>query len=250
MKLISLGTSLRNPNRINNYLVTLSNFNGLTWDNTTQENFFRKLIENRLYGYDNNEFLRTLNQNSQNKIQNPNHVLTYQDITDILAQKNYRGGPSMRGRTAAKPLEKLGYANLYPTVSVNTAQVKSLLDALCHWREDQIYPFIAAIHFFNNLNMNYSQPIGLTEEEFSLFLTTLDNSNNLNQQCSNFFNYKLNNFNPQTLLYPFENSDNYLDYGDNLYRFYEASGCFYKQNGLIYLNYNNNNVNNILQYRY
>ncbi|MGL5625154.1 AlwI family type II restriction endonuclease, partial [Cetobacterium sp.] len=239
----------RNPQRLQSFLTVLSLFQNQNWNNQVQENFFRSLIQHRVYGYGNSQFYRNLNLATVSIINNLNHPLTPQDVSNILLQKNYEDGPSFRGRTAAKPLEKLGYAQLYPVVQIlaNT-QIRTLLDGLLQWTEQNqnygssIKPFIGAVHFFNSLNQTINNFNGLTHDEFSLFITTLNDHNYINAQVQNVINFRQKTFNWQYHLSCFENSENYLDYGNNLIRYYLQSGIFIDNNGLINLNYQNSNV--------
>lgn len=249
MKLISLGTALRNPQRLQSFLDVLFLFQNQNWNNQVQENFFRSLIEKRVYGFQDTQFYQGLTPATVSIIQNSAHQLTHSEISNILQQKNYVGGPSLRGRTAAKPLEKLGYVQLYPVVQILTnIEIHTLLNGLLQWTEQNqtngssIKPFIGAVHFFNSLNQTINNFNGLTHDEFSLFITTLNDHNYINAQVQNVINFRQNTFNWQYHLSCFENSQNYLDYGNNLIRYYLQSGIFIDNNGLINLNYQNSDV--------
>lgn len=252
MKLISLGTALRNPTRLSSFLSVLNQFSGRYWNNTTQELFFRKLIELRFYGYQNHEFYNNLTPYYIQLIDNPNYVLTQHDIDNILALKNYTGGPSLRGRTAAKPLEKLGYASFHPTISINN-NIQPLAAALISWIENDplsghfIKPFIAAIHLFTQLNNHIYQFQGLSSYEFNLFLTTFTDGRKIHDKFQEIVSFKNNQINPYFILSNFENNQNYEDYGNNLLQFYLNTDFFVCHNQFINLNFQRQSeINQIL----
>lgn len=51
LKAWSITTTVRNPERLRDFLVALKPLENQSWDNVNQENYQKLLIKNRLYGF-------------------------------------------------------------------------------------------------------------------------------------------------------------------------------------------------------
>ena len=106
-KIWSISTTLRNPERLRNFLIALKDFDGQIWDKTNQINFQINLIKLRFYGYENSQFESSLSEEHKEILSNISHELTFEEARAIFDSKNYED-PAMRGRTSFKPLQKMG----------------------------------------------------------------------------------------------------------------------------------------------
>ena len=60
LKAWSITTTVRNPERLRDFLVAFKPLEDKTWDSTNQENYQKLLIKNRLYGFGNTQFYNGL----------------------------------------------------------------------------------------------------------------------------------------------------------------------------------------------
>ncbi len=109
MRFWSVSTTIRNPDRIRNFLKVLKELEGEIWNSDNQKKFQILLIQNKVYGYGENQFHNSLSE-EQNSWLNSN--ITYEQAENILNTKNYVGGGDMRRRQSYNPLEKMGLAYL------------------------------------------------------------------------------------------------------------------------------------------
>ena len=110
-KVWSFSTTLRNPNRIGDFVATLSEMKGKEWNINSQCEFQIRLIKNRIYGSENTQFLNNLSDNSINIISDLKRKITFNEAENIFNEKNYQD-PSMRGRTSFSPLKEIGLVKI------------------------------------------------------------------------------------------------------------------------------------------
>ena len=101
-KVWSISTTLRNPERTRDFLITLSEMEGKVWEPETQCEFQIRLIKNRFYGTESSQFLKTLSEKSKSIMENLTRELTYTEAEEIFYEKEYEE-PAMRGRTSFAP---------------------------------------------------------------------------------------------------------------------------------------------------
>ena len=79
----SITTTLRNPERLRNFLIVLQKLKNLEWTSENQKKYQILLIQNRVYGFGNPQFYKGLSQKQINLIDDSSkeEYLTY--ISDI-----------------------------------------------------------------------------------------------------------------------------------------------------------------------
>jgi hypothetical protein len=110
----SISTTVRNPERLRNFLKVLKKIEGEIWDNQTQCKFQILLIQERVYGFGNPQFY---NASRQCKALTRDHIrliesmdpITYDRAKEIFETKEYVD-PAHRGRESINLLNKLGFA--------------------------------------------------------------------------------------------------------------------------------------------
>ncbi len=198
----SISTTLRNPERLRDFLRVLKQLENHEWNIENQKKYQILLIKERLYGYRNNQFYKGLSQNNINLIENPQKFISFDKAKEIFESKKYEDSP-MRGRQSINPLKKFGFAIIKNGKIVITDLGKLFLDekfdigeiffkSFLKWQipnpdsKDYSYkegydikPFIGVLHLIRRVNEKYAE-IGKSEKgidiaEFSLFCPTLIN---------------------------------------------------------------------------
>jgi hypothetical protein len=198
----SISTTLRNPERITGFLKVLSRFEGEVFDERVQGLFFKELIKTKQYTPNG------ISEYYKSKFEDPEEF-TEEELEDILSQVKYENKSfnndqskayAMRGRTAVSNITKMGLA--IAKESMGAVRITELGKKLLAGEIDlstvffryflkwqypnptekgyshfNINPFIAVLHVINKVNKKWeklgNKPVGVSKEEFSLFLTTL-----------------------------------------------------------------------------
>ncbi len=197
----SISTTVRNPERIRDFLKILKELEGEVWDKENQKRFQVLLIQNKLYGFGNQQFYNGLSKKHLELMNNPNKI-TFEEAQEILDSKNYTGGGDMRGRQSFNPLEKMGLVFIDEDVKIRISAVgKSFLKeesdlgevffrSFIKWqlpnfdsndfrKEDgfSIKPFVGTLLLIERVNKKWKaeggNPVGISRKEFSLFVPTL-----------------------------------------------------------------------------
>jgi len=108
-KIWSISTTLRNPERLRNFLITLKEMDGRVWDKKAQLEFQIRLIKNRFYGFGNSQFYNNLTREQIDLVEDITKPISMEKAEEILRAKEYVDA-SMRGRNSYKTLEKMGLA--------------------------------------------------------------------------------------------------------------------------------------------
>ncbi|MEM3074546.1 MAG: AlwI family type II restriction endonuclease [Candidatus Pacearchaeota archaeon] len=245
----SISTTVRNPERLREFLRVLKTLEGQKFDDNTQKKYQILLIQERLYS--------------------PTKIPTkYKDLFDDLSKKisfeiakevfdyqDYKD-PAMRGRQSANPLNKLGFCiaranyevikitklgNFFLSEDYDISKVflKSLLKLQFPnpWSEKfsdesgfNISPFVAILHFLNRVG-------ALARDEFCLFVPTLVNYQEIDNYVKKVQEYRkakdkksyvesfLKEF-YQTKNLTSEQENNLFDYGDNIMRYFRLTKYF------------------------
>ncbi|HEU0085381.1 MAG TPA: AlwI family type II restriction endonuclease [Candidatus Paceibacterota bacterium] len=199
----SISTTVRNPERIRDFLRILSEMEGEEWTRLNQKKFQVRLIQHKVYGYGEVQFLNTLSPEHLQLMKNPDS-LTYEQAEEILDAKNYVGGGDMRGRQSFNPIEKMGLAILDEN---NTVRISSFgryflkedfdlgnvfFRSFLKWQLPNLFsrdfraadgyaikPFIATLHLIKEVNRLWqdigNNPVGISKQEFTIFVPTLIN---------------------------------------------------------------------------
>jgi len=196
----SITTTVRNPERIRDFLDVAEELEGQSWDLETQKKYQILLIKHRLYGYGNAQFYKGLSRKQVNALDDLSRDMLFEEAKDIFDSKKYED-PAMRGRQSINPLIKLGLAVVKDGVLVLTGLGKlslkedydlgeMFLRSFIKWQipnpgsDDYKYddgydikPFIGTLHLIETVNKKVSEigeePKGISKKEFSLFAPSL-----------------------------------------------------------------------------
>jgi hypothetical protein len=219
MRLWSISTTVRNPERIRSFLKVLKDLEGKVWNNDTQKRYQILLLQRKVYGISSPEFEKTLS---------PKHLewlhsekFTYKQAEEILNAKNYEGGGEMRGRQSFNPIEKMGLAYIDEEKRIKiTSFGETLLsenydlgDVFFHsfmkWQYPNpdlnkysandgynIKPLIATFHLLKKINSLCAKKgmkeKGVSRTEFALFFTSLSNYNKIEATAKEAISFREN----------------------------------------------------------
>lgn len=220
----SITTTTRSPYRLREQLRILNdNFVNLEWTRENQINFQISLIQHRLYGYSEEngfsaQFLNGLSDNHKNIFTDFLHDLTFDEAKEIFESKNYRD-PSMRGRQSFNPFKKFGFVYFQNRIlkltrfgeyflSDNYDLSETFFRSFMKWQLPNpdntgykitegynIKPFVGTIHLIRTVNLKWEQlgndPVGLSKKEFILFVPTLINFENIDNQAQKIIDLRL-----------------------------------------------------------
>jgi hypothetical protein len=217
-KVWSISTTVRNPERLRNFLITLKELENKEWNKEIQIEFQIRLIKNRFYGFGNSQFYNGLTQQQIDLVNNIKNHITMEEATQILETKNYVD-VDMRGRTSYKPLEKMGLASIIDNKIKITPLGEYLLQddydlgdmffkSFLKWqypnpvdrdfKDNEIYnlkPFILTLHLINEVNnicrAKNIKAKGISKLEFEIFGQTLLNYINLKIQANSLVEFRL-----------------------------------------------------------
>ena len=217
-KVWSISTTVRNPERLRNFLITLKELEEQEWNKKTQIEFQVRLIKNRFYGFSNAQFYNGLTQEQIDLLDNITNEISLEEATQILEKKNYVDA-DMRGRNSYKPLEKIGLAYIIDKKIKITSLGKYLLSddydlgemffkSFLKWqypnpidrdfKDNKIYdlkPFILTLHLINEVNnickIKEIKAKGISRLEFEIFGQTLLNYTDLKTQANSLINFRL-----------------------------------------------------------
>ena len=199
----SVTTTVRNPDRLRDFLTVLQKLENSEWNNENQKKYQILLIQNRLYGYGKQQFYNGLTDKQVELIDEASKEISFEQAMEIFNAKNYKD-PPMRGRQSLNPLKKFGFAAvrngkifitdlgrlfLQDDFKENLGEIflKSFLkwqlpnpDSYRDYPENTYYdvkPFVATLHLINKVNQKEiacgNEPKGVSKQEFSLFVPTL-----------------------------------------------------------------------------
>lgn len=217
-KIWSISTTVRNPERIRNFLVALKPLDGEVWNHDTQRRFQILLIQHKLYGAGNKQFTNNLSREHRELLEN-SETLTYEQAEEILNARNYVGAGDMRGRQSFNPIKKMGLAKIDDQGQIRITSFGEYLlkeDAdlgemffrsFLKWQlpnplsrdfkaDDgyNIKPFIATLHLINEVN-KICHERGLTEKglsqvEFDIFVPTLISYQSIRTQARKVLEFR------------------------------------------------------------
>ncbi|HPN36812.1 MAG TPA: AlwI family type II restriction endonuclease [Melioribacteraceae bacterium] len=194
----SISTTVRNPERIKQFLSVLKTLENKKWDEENQKKFQILLIQNRLYGNNNTQFLNGLSLLHVELLKDFTKKIEYGVAEKIFYAKDYED-PAMRGRQSINPLKKLGFVSIIDGKiifnDIANRMIKDEADigdvffrCFLKWQipnllsndykyEDgyDIIPFIATLRLFSLLHELDNNFKGLSRDEFDYFIPTLIN---------------------------------------------------------------------------
>lgn len=202
LKAWSISTTVRNPERLRDFLIALQPLVGREWNHSTQEQYQKLLIKNRLYGFGSTQFYNGLPNDIIALLNNTDAEIDDETVDRIVEIKNYRDF-SMRGRQSINPLTKFGFAlNDGGTIKITSLGEKliasekdsgdAFLRSFIKWQipnpasndysDDGSYdivPFVGTLKLISEVNRLESErgekAKGISKREFSLFAPSLVN---------------------------------------------------------------------------
>lgn len=282
----SISTTMRNPERIADALHALAVFEGQNFNTTIQSEFFKEMIRKKYYQPN------TISQKYKEMYDDPEEF-TQEELEDILSQVHYTNKSynndqelcyALRGRTAVSNVTKMGLA--IGKESMGEVHITELGRQLVNGNIDlsvvffryflkwqlpnpsdkgysdfNIVPFIATLHVIRKVNERWFElghnPVGISKEEFSLFITTLIDYRDIDNCVSNIISFReekrsldknaaheyVEKYFRQTVIniYNLDSTDqkviqkkvnNLYDYGDSAIRYFRMTGLlYYRGNG-------------------
>jgi len=255
MKLWSIFTTVRNPERLRNFLKVLKHLEGEPFTSDNQKYYQILLIQHKFY------YPTKIPTKHQKYYDNPEMPIPFKDAEEIFYLQNYED-PAMRGRQSVNPLNKLGFAiarekngNVVITelgkrfikeeYDIGYIFFKSLLKLQFPnpWSNDfsakygfDVQPLVASMHLINKVNKK-SDKNGLTQTEFSLFVPSLINYKLIDEYVSKVFEYREAKNKDKFVIdfakefyqtkKPTEKQiHNFYEYGDNIMRYFRLTKYF------------------------
>jgi len=251
----SISTTVRNPERLRDFLRILKKLEGEPFDKDNQIKYQVLLIQERLY--------KPLNIPSKFRkyYENPEMEIPYDVAAEVFHAQNYED-PPMRGRQSVNPLNKLGFSIaregsgfiiitelgnkfLEGDYDIGFVFFKSLLKLQFPnpWSADfsekegfNIMPFIGVTRLIHLLNKK-SDRRGLDKTEFSIFVPTFINFSQIDEYVEEILKfrkeenkdrYALNFLKKfyETQNVPDKKINNLFDYGDNIIRYFRLTRYF------------------------
>ena len=128
LKAWSITTTVRNPERLRDFLVALQPLVGELWNNENQERYQKLLIKNRLYGYVSQQFYNGLPRGVVDLINDTDEIIDEATVNRIVEIKKYKDF-AMRGRQSINPLTKFGFAFIDDHILKITDLGRKLIDS-------------------------------------------------------------------------------------------------------------------------
>ena len=214
----SITTTLRNPERLRNFLIVLQHLENLEWNLENQKKYQILLIQNRFYGYGNRQFYNGLSQGQIDLIDASSKQISFKEAENVFNAKNYED-PAMRGRQSINPLKKIGLVSIKDGKVFITDLGKLFLEddfdlgeiflrSFLKWQipnpdsrdysnngDYDIKPFIGTLHLINAVNQKEisrgNKTKGISKKEFSLFIPTLVHYQNIDAYAQKIINLRI-----------------------------------------------------------
>lgn len=200
LKAWSITTTVRNPERLRDFLVASKPLENKPWNNDTQESYQKLLIKNRLYGFGSTQFYNGLTADIIKTINDTDSEISDEVIEEIIRLKDYTDF-AMRGRQSLNPLTKFGFVIIRDGVLKITDLGRKLissekdagdvfLKSFIKWQipnpanndfdnsgDYEVVPFVSTLKLIwevNKLEIERGEkPKGISKREFSLFVPSL-----------------------------------------------------------------------------
>ncbi|MEA1913570.1 MAG: AlwI family type II restriction endonuclease [candidate division WOR-3 bacterium] len=288
MKSWSLSTTVRNPYRLREFLRILKRLEGKIFDENNQIKYQILLIQEKLYKP------MYLPEDYSRYYENPNMKMSYKtakEIFDLMLSrsKELRKTPGLRGRTSAAQLAKMGFCvakkslgkviitefgNYFLSEDYNLAEV--FFRHFIKWQLPNPYsrnfgekqgfnikPFIATLHIIDKANKLWKKlgekPVGISKDEFSLFIPTMINYQEIENTANAIIEYRrilrnknvnkrkiyrdkywkkyMSKFLQTKKLTTIETGiHNLKDYGDNIIRYFRLTNYLHIRGNGYYVN--------------
>jgi len=251
----SISTTVRNPERLRSFLKVLKKLEGQEFNRKNQVKYQTLLIQEKIY--------KPLNISTKFRkyYEDPELSIPYKVAEKIFYAQNYED-PPMRGRQSVNPLNKLGFAIardgigyvkitdlgerfLEGDYDIGFIFFKSLLKLQFPnpWSADfsekdgfNIMSLVATMRLLYKLNKK-STKRGLSKREFSIFIPTLINVNQIDDYVERIITFRKEK-NKEEYIRSFAGEfygmddvsetkiNNLIDYGDNIMRYFRLTRYF------------------------
>lgn len=251
----SISTTVRNPERLRDFLRVLKQLEGQSFDTSNQIKYQVLLIKERIYKPLNIpiDYLKYYEE--------PETEIPYKVAEQIFIMQKYED-PPMRGRQSVNPLNKLGFSIaregygpiiitelgnkfLSDDYEIGYIFFKSLLKLQFPnpWSADfsekegfDIMPLIAVMKLIKKIN-GEAEKKGLDKNEFNLFVPTLIKFDQVDEYVQRILEFRkaknkdeyINDFAKmfyQITTIPANKINNLFDYGDNIMRYFRLTRYF------------------------
>lgn len=208
-------TSVRNPERLPDFLRVAALLDGREWNRECQKDFQTMLIQHRLYlDTDNAQSTNKLSAKQKEWLLNKTHEMTFAEAKAIFDAKQYQD-PPMRGRQSMNPLSKLGYMLVVDGKLKLTDAGKKLLDGTVSFQESvldsllkyqlpnhttegykgwNIKPFISTLRLIKRVNelceKNKQKVKGISLDELGIFVLSLKDYGNIESTAKKLLAYR------------------------------------------------------------
>ena len=253
----SISTTVRNPERLREFLRVLSEFEGRPFDADAQREYQIRLIQEGLY--------RPTKVPSElaSRYNDPTKPLSFDDAKQIFEYQKYKD-PPMRGRQSVNPLNKLGLAVAVKRLGkVRITPAGRLFMGDISQSSEVLFRSLLKLQFPNPLNSNFKEDYGfyiapftavlrlldylrsrgkngLTQSEFCYFVTTWLDIRELETQAKRILEFArltgkqrtdylrnwLKEFYGEEVNLSDTKAKNLLDYGDNTMRYFRYTKYF------------------------
>ncbi len=274
----SISTTVRNPERLRDFLGVLKILEGQPFNSDNQIKYQILLIQHKLYKP------TQLTREQEEYYKDIEREMSYSVAEEIFNTQQYQD-PAMRGRNSVAPMNKMGLCvakNSANGVIITSLGEYFLSDGydlgklfFIHFLKWQlpnpasdgfserdgfaIKPFIGTLHLIREVNKQWAElgndPVGITKEEFALFVPTLIDYRNIVGQTEKLIEYRTelraqtSEANRRTFKKRFQrrfaqeflqtrstdtvNSllNNLWDYGDNAIRYFRLTRYVYIRGG-------------------
>ncbi len=251
----SISTTVRNPERLRDFLRVLKQLEGQSFDTSNQIKYQVLLIKERIY--------KPLNipVDYLKYYEEPETEIPYKVAEQIFIMQKYED-PPMRGRQSVNPLNKLGFSIaregygpiiitdlgnkfLSDDYEIGYIFFKSLLKLQFPnpWSADfsekegfDIMPLITVMKLIKKIN-GEAEKKGLDKNEFNLFVPTLIKFDQVDEYVQRILEFRkaknkdeyINDFAKmfyQITTIPANKINNLFDYGDNIMRYFRLTRYF------------------------
>jgi len=214
----SISTTIRNPERVRDFLKIFKLMEGEEWTSENQTKFQILLIQNRIYGFGSQQFYRGLSKEDVKLIENLDKNITFEKAKEIFEKKDYRDSP-MRGRQSFSLLKKIGlvYLNEENKIEISNSGEAFLKEdynlteiffrSFLKWQLPNkattdfknkdgfnIKPFLGILHLIKKVNELWEEkgnnPVGLSRTEFLIFAHFLINYKDIESMAKKIIEYR------------------------------------------------------------
>ena len=210
----SISTTVRNPDRLRDFLGVLKELEGQAFNSENQIKYQILLIQNKLYKP------TDLTKEQEEYFDDIEKEMPFSAAREIFNAQSYED-PAMRGRNSVAPLNKMGLCvakNSADGVKITPLGEYFLSEDydlgklfFIHFLKWQlpnpasitfsendgfsIKPFIGVLHLINEVNKRWTKlgndPIGISKDEFSLFAPTLIDYKGIKKQAEKLVEYRV-----------------------------------------------------------